>query len=67
MRGHMAAAAGDGLQSGIQLKIVDPARLPDRPVGLSHAQFGALGGCSGLVLGLALVGVTSARRRTVSP
>jgi uncharacterized protein involved in exopolysaccharide biosynthesis len=55
------AAGVERRQTGEQIRIVDPPRIPERPVGLSPAQFGAIGGGSGLVLGLAFI--ASARRR----
>jgi hypothetical protein len=52
---------GGGLrQIGTQLKIVEPPRAPEQPVGLSPAQFGAMGGGGGLMLGLIFI---ASRRR----
>jgi uncharacterized protein involved in exopolysaccharide biosynthesis len=55
------AAGVERRQVGEQVRIVDPPSLPERPVGLSPTQFGAVGGGSGLVVGLAFI--ASLRRR----
>ncbi len=52
---------GELRQIGTQLKIVEPPSAPRQPVGLSPAQFGAIGGSGGLVLGL--IFIASTRRR----
>jgi uncharacterized protein involved in exopolysaccharide biosynthesis len=49
-------------QSGEQLKIVDPARLPERPVGPRRSDVNVIGGLAGLVLALAFVGHSSFRQ-----
>lgn len=55
----------DPRTAGEQLRIIDPPTVPERPVGLSPVQFGAVGAVSGLVLGLTSVGVAMRRRRHV--
>ena len=47
--------------AGFQFRVMEPARLPDRPVGPSHLGVNAGGTVLGLGLGLLLVGV---RRRS---
>ena len=49
-------------QIGEQFKVIDPARLPDRPVGPRRASVNVMGGLAGLALALAFVGVSSARQ-----
>src|SRR5262245_21874102 len=48
---------------GEEFKIIDPARLPQRPVGPRRLSVSVVGGLAGLALALALVGVSSARQR----
>ena len=47
---------------GEQFKVVDRARLPERPVGPSRSTVNIMGGFAGLGLGLACVGLSSVRR-----
>ena len=49
-------------RSGVQFKVIDPARLPERPVGPSRLSVSVIGGFAGLGLGLVFVGVSAARR-----
>jgi uncharacterized protein involved in exopolysaccharide biosynthesis len=53
-------------QIGEQFKLLDPARLPERPVGPSPRNvttMSAMGGVGGLALGFVFVGASSFRRR----
>ena len=52
---------GDLRQIGTQLKIVEPPSAPRQPIGPSPAQFGAIGGGGGLVLGLIFIASTTRR------
>jgi uncharacterized protein involved in exopolysaccharide biosynthesis len=52
-------------QIGEQFKIIDGARVPERPVGPSRASVNVMGTLAGLVLGLVVVGARG-RSRTVS-
>jgi uncharacterized protein involved in exopolysaccharide biosynthesis len=49
-------------QIGEQFKIVDPARLPERPVGPRPLSVNALGGLGGLAIALACVAISSVRQ-----
>lgn len=49
-------------QIGEQFKIIDPPRLPQRPVGPRRVSVSVVGGLAGLVLTLAFAGVSSARQ-----
>jgi len=49
-------------QIGEQFTVVDPARLPERPVGPSRFGVSVMGGLAGLGLALAFVGVSSVRQ-----
>jgi uncharacterized protein involved in exopolysaccharide biosynthesis len=49
-------------QIGEQFKIIDPARLPARPVGPARTSVNIMGGLAGLTLALAYVGVSSAKQ-----
>lgn len=49
-------------QIGEQFKIIEPARLPERPVGPRRSGVTLVGGLAGLALALAFVGVSSARQ-----
>jgi len=49
-------------QIGEQFKIIDPARLPQRPVGRRRLSVSVVGGLAGLVLTLAFAGVSTSRR-----
>jgi uncharacterized protein involved in exopolysaccharide biosynthesis len=49
-------------QIGEQFKIVDPARLPEQPVGLRPFSVNALGGLIGLTLALTCVAISSVRQ-----
>jgi uncharacterized protein involved in exopolysaccharide biosynthesis len=51
-------------QIGEQFKIIDPPRLPERPVGPRRFTVNIIGGLAGLALALAFVGVSSARQRS---
>ena len=53
-------------QNGEQWKVVDPPRLPERPVGPTRLHVDIMGGLAGLTLGLVFVGV-SVRRRPHAP
>jgi uncharacterized protein involved in exopolysaccharide biosynthesis len=50
-------------QYGEQIRIMDPPRIPERPVGLTRTQLTMAGMLSGLVVGLAVVGVSSRKSR----
>jgi uncharacterized protein involved in exopolysaccharide biosynthesis len=50
-------------QYGEQIRIMDPPRIPERPVGLTRTQLTMAGMLSGLVVGLAVVGVASRKSR----
>lgn len=49
-------------QFGEQLKLIDPARIPERPVGLTRTELSVIGIVAGLTLGVAIVGVSSTRK-----
>jgi uncharacterized protein involved in exopolysaccharide biosynthesis len=49
-------------QIGEQFKIIEPARLPERPVGPRRFSVNLMGGLAGLALALTFVGVSSARQ-----
>jgi uncharacterized protein involved in exopolysaccharide biosynthesis len=49
-------------QIGEQFKVVDRARLPERPVGPRRISVNALGGLAGLALALACVAISSVRQ-----
>jgi uncharacterized protein involved in exopolysaccharide biosynthesis len=48
---------------GEEFKIIDPARLPERPVGPRRASVNVMGGLAGLTIALAFVGISSARQK----
>jgi uncharacterized protein involved in exopolysaccharide biosynthesis len=50
-------------QYGDQMKILDMARIPERPVGLTRTQLTVAGMLSGLLVGFAVVGVSSRKSR----
>jgi uncharacterized protein involved in exopolysaccharide biosynthesis len=50
-------------QIGEQFKLLDPARLPERPIGPSKAEMNLMGAFAGLGIGFVLVGASSFRRR----
>jgi len=56
------AANFERRQIGEQFRIVDPARLSERPVGPSRFGVNVIGGLAGLGLALAFVGVSSVRQ-----
>lgn len=49
-------------QFGEQLKLLDPARIPERPVGFTRTELSVIGILAGLTLGVAIVGVSSTRK-----
>ena len=49
------AASLEHRQIGEQFKILDPARIPERPAGPNRLQINLLGSLAGLVLGFMLV------------
>ena len=57
------AANMEHRQIGRQLKVIDPARLPDRPVGPSRIVVNVAGALAGLAIGLVFVSASSRRRR----
>ena len=60
------AARGDGDQQvGDRFEILEPARLPDRPVGRNRIQFGLLGIAGGLLAGFGLAALVEYRDRTI--
>jgi uncharacterized protein involved in exopolysaccharide biosynthesis len=52
-------------QIGEQFKILDPARLPEKPISPNRTEVNTFGILGGLVLGLALVGLLEYRDTTV--
>ena len=52
-------------QIGEQFKILDPARLPERPASPNRAQINLLGALGGLALGLALVALREYQDATI--
>jgi uncharacterized protein involved in exopolysaccharide biosynthesis len=54
-------------QIGEQFKIVEPAQLPERPVGPRRASVTVVGGFAGFALALAFVGLSSARQQRPAP
>ena len=56
------AASLERRQIGEQFKILEPARLPERPVGPSRVGVNVMGGLAGLGLALTFVGVSSVRQ-----
>jgi hypothetical protein len=51
-------------QIGEQFRILDPARVPVRPLGVDRLQINAIGAAGGLGLGLLLAGLLEFRDRT---
>jgi HAAS/Chain length determinant protein len=51
-----------GIRPDTQLKIVEPPKAPEQPLGPSPTQLGALGGSTGLVAGIALISILHRRR-----
>ncbi|HUK34436.1 MAG TPA: hypothetical protein VLV86_11020, partial [Vicinamibacterales bacterium] len=54
-------------QIGEQFKILDPARLPETPVGPSKTAIDVAGALVGLGLGLVLVGLSARHKRQMKP
>jgi uncharacterized protein involved in exopolysaccharide biosynthesis len=50
-------------QIGEQFKLLDPARVPDRPVGPSRVAVNVAGAFGGLALGVVLVGIRGRRSK----
>jgi uncharacterized protein involved in exopolysaccharide biosynthesis len=50
-------------QIGENFKLLDPARLPETPIGLSHRTVNVIGALSGLIFGLVLAGFASGRKQ----
>jgi len=50
-------------QIGETFRLIDPARLPEAPVGPSHRTVNVIGALSGLMFGLVLAGFASGRRQ----
>ena len=50
-------------QIGEQFKLLDPARLPEKPVGPSRIEMTLMGAFAGLGIGFVLVGATAFRSR----
>ena len=50
-------------QYGEQIRIIDPPRIPERPVGLTRTQLTVAGMLSGLLVGFVVVGVSSRKSR----
>jgi uncharacterized protein involved in exopolysaccharide biosynthesis len=60
------AARGDGDQQvGDRFEILEPARLPDRPVGRNRIQFSLLGIAGGLLAGFGLAALVEYRDRSL--
>jgi uncharacterized protein involved in exopolysaccharide biosynthesis len=60
------ARTADGLerrQIGEQFRLIDAARMPDRPVGPSRVTINAAGAFGGLALGMVLVGIRGRRSK----
>lgn len=49
-------------QYGEQFKLLEPARIPERPVGFTRTELSVIGILAGLTLGVAIVGVSSTRK-----
>jgi len=60
-----AAANLERRQIGEQFRMLDPARLPERPISPNRLQINAVGATAGLVCGLALVFLLEYRDRTL--
>lgn len=58
------AASLEQRQVGEQFNIIDPARMPERPVSPDRARMNILGALAGLAVGLALAGLLEVRDRT---
>jgi uncharacterized protein involved in exopolysaccharide biosynthesis len=54
-------------QIGEQFKIIEPARLPERPVGPRRSSVSVVGGFAGFALALAFVGLSAARQPRATP
>jgi polysaccharide chain length determinant protein (PEP-CTERM system associated) len=52
-------------QIGEQFKILDPARLPEKPISPNRAQINVLGAIAGLGLGIALVAFLEFQNKTI--
>src|SRR5690606_13258685 len=52
-------------QVGEQFKVLDPARVPERPFSPNRLLINAIGAIGGLVMGVALVGFLEFRDRTL--
>jgi capsular polysaccharide biosynthesis protein len=60
-----AAAELERRQIGEQFKLLDPARLPDRPVSPNRAQINGAGALGGLAIGVGLLWLLEYRDRTL--
>ena len=60
-----AAVALERTQMGSQVEMIQPARLPQHPVGPGTAVVNISGALAGLAVGLVLVGVSAARPRSI--
>ena len=54
-------------QIGMQIKLLEPARLPIRPEGVDRVQFSLAGAAAGLVVGLVLLLMSAVRRPPTVP
>jgi capsular polysaccharide biosynthesis protein len=60
-----AAADLERRQIGEQFKVLDPARLPERPISPNRAQINSMGAASGLAVGLGLLLLLEYRDRSL--
>jgi capsular polysaccharide biosynthesis protein len=52
-------------QIGEQFRVIDPARLPERPISPNRPRFNGMGAAGGLIIGLALIALLEYRDTSV--